>query len=83
MRLTWKLKPMAVMMQGDKRMNDKKIIEDLAGESMDDMGLNSHFDSENNIIKKECTECGIELKEDHRYGDCQDCLDRRFGKGQY
>ena len=40
-------------------MNDKKIIEDLVGESMDDMGLNNHFD-EDNIIKKECTECGNE-----------------------
>ena len=57
---------------------NKEEIENLTGESLEDMGLEEHFES-----TLYCTECGDELPENHRYGDCTPCLDRRFGIGNY
>jgi len=60
----------------------RKDIENLVGEDMEDMGLSEHFDDEGNVLKT-CTECGITLPPDYRYGDCEMCLGRRYGNGNY
>ncbi len=60
-------------------MSDRKEIEDLIGEKIEDMGLGGHFDDEGQILKKECTDCGCEIPMDSRYGDCGYCLNKRYG----
>jgi len=54
---------------------DKKEIEMLVGESMEDMGLEEHFDKE--LQKVECLSCGKEFEMVLRYccdGDMCACL---------
>jgi len=63
-------------------MKDKKIIENLAGESMEDMGLTEHFNDDDEAVKH-CTSCGDEIPNESRYGDCDNCLGERFGIDQY